>query len=1041
MKDHEINEKSQENKVVYLPNSRKYNKLFFLTSLFNFIAIIFTIIFLIVFYEQPNSFQGNNINESANDYCQNKESEYYDFLCTNKYYKYNIKKSKFIWVITDGTAADQVILLRDYEKYKIGSSFLVEGDDITYKHTNEIHEALITGKHNRNYKGKEINYDNIIQQLVNAGYKINYRGWGLPIPDIVGDKKNGIKENKIFYKKYIDDDHEVTAFSSFCNITNPFPFIKFNFDKYQNPTPNNVVDDELLNKIKDIVNKKESHLYDKDSKLELYEELDELFKTYPIDLFSVNISECLKKSFDWNENENISILYYSTEVDHYNHLMGKNHINNVLQMYITEKMMEKIIEWIDDHDDYVLIVTDDHGGQEFFGEDALRNHGEDNPGNEAIFMVYSKDLKDHYEELKMRERYIHINDESDIIPQILMDINIPINSRGFPMKLIKDDINEFISLKMKEIQLIKLMEKYIEKYSNYEKDLKGILNELKNNFSSTDSIINEYITENKEINSNKTLEFKNLLKSYKVELINKQNIIIEILKKRNKTAGNITLFIFIFLFIVIKSIIEIYFLFFKLIDKEKAELNNSRNKRWYIMNIFVYLFFYILLFYGSIVGDNLRGGIIIYCFFYGYYLTIVNFHYFINVLYLIWKNNKLQIIIYITSIFCFTVFCQFMSYSDGFYYLKRNFTYYSKIDVVIINFFSFVVFLLFLIMRELFKNPKGKYFFSFFKKRFNMNLIYIFFFLFLITLFIEDCTKKDYFEQNNANKVFVCINFIFILILGILSHWAVHEEKTSNEVRDVFIEINNDSVNEKVNILKTRRVEGLPSIKLFLTFIFYWLTDESQRAFGLIILFPFLEVLDYLSNDFYEKMNKDEKENKDSDDLKSLDSSNKSLKNENNNKNKRNNNFYIYYFLFYIIIQDMFLLANQSTFALLKNSFGLESNNYQGAKSIYVLKKLKGILSVGSLYVYNIIVLGFFLEKGIYDKEYSGKYSWQFLVRKIMLGLRINMDIIYFFYQMLINVNDRLFADLFIYSFVNIGLYLLDFIGFGFTKLGILLSR
>ena len=81
------------------------------------------------------------------------------------------------------------------------------------------------------------------------------------------------------------------------------------------------------------------------------------------------------------------------------------------------------------------------------------------------------------------------------------------------------------------------------------------------------------------------------------------------------------------------------------------------------------------------------------------------------------------------------------------------------------------------------------------------------------------------------------------------------------------------------------------------------------------------------------------------------------------------------------------------------------------------------------------------MEKGIYDKEYSGKYSWKFLVRKIMLGLRINMDIIYLFYQMIINVNDRLFADLFIYSFVNIGFYLLDFIGFGFTKLGILLSR
>ena len=46
-------------------------------------------------------------------------------------------------------------------------------------------------------------------------------------------------------------------------------------------------------------------------------------------------------------------------------------------MYITEKMIEKLIESIDMNDDYVLIVSSDHGGQEFFGEDALRNHGED----------------------------------------------------------------------------------------------------------------------------------------------------------------------------------------------------------------------------------------------------------------------------------------------------------------------------------------------------------------------------------------------------------------------------------------------------------------------------------------------------------------------------------------------------------------------------------------------------------------------------------------------------------------------------------------
>ena len=112
---------------------------------------------------------------------------------------------------------------------------------------------------------------------------------------------------------------------------------------------------------------------------------------YSIDLFNFTIDYCLQKSFDWNENEDISILYYTTEVDQFNHIFGKTHIYNVLQMYITEKMIIKLMDWIDSHDDYALIVSSDHGGQEFYGEDSLRNHGEDFPGNEAIFFIYTKE--------------------------------------------------------------------------------------------------------------------------------------------------------------------------------------------------------------------------------------------------------------------------------------------------------------------------------------------------------------------------------------------------------------------------------------------------------------------------------------------------------------------------------------------------------------------------------------------------------------------------------------------------------------------------
>ena len=50
------------------------------------------------------------------------------------------------------------------------------------------------------------------------------------------------------------------------------------YDKYQNSNPNNIVNDDLLNKIKELIKKKPLYLNDKETRLKLYEELDNLFK-------------------------------------------------------------------------------------------------------------------------------------------------------------------------------------------------------------------------------------------------------------------------------------------------------------------------------------------------------------------------------------------------------------------------------------------------------------------------------------------------------------------------------------------------------------------------------------------------------------------------------------------------------------------------------------------------------------------------------------------------------------------------------------------
>ena len=110
-------------------------------------------------------------------------------------------------------------------------------------------------------------------------------------------------------------------------------------------------------------------------------------------------------------------------------------------------MIMNLMNWIDEHPDYALIINSDHGGQHFYGEDIIRNHGEDFPGNEGIFFIYTKDFKDDYDNLKMNERYISIIDESTLMSEILLNINIPLESKGIPYPLINDEIFTYSSEK------------------------------------------------------------------------------------------------------------------------------------------------------------------------------------------------------------------------------------------------------------------------------------------------------------------------------------------------------------------------------------------------------------------------------------------------------------------------------------------------------------------------------------------------------------------------------------------------------------------
>ena len=223
-------------------------------------------------------------------------------------------------------------------------------------------------------------------------------------------------------------------------------------------------------------------------------------------------------------------------------------------------------------------------------------------------------------------------------------------------------------------------------------------------------------------------------------------------------------------------------------------------------------------------------------------------------------------------------------------------------------------------------------------------------------------------------------------------------------------------------------------LNCFLLLLFLWISDEGQKLYGFVILLPFLEHMNYLSNYFKSKMDEIINEKK----VNNFDISCSELNQKYKEKfdRKKNNNLYIYYFINYLVVQDMLIIINLSSFVMMQNSLGLELDYIQQGKVLYVLKFLKLFFGLMTKYRYTLIILGFYLENNVYDKGKNKKdFSLDFFVRKLILGLRIDLDILYVFYQTLININDRLFIDLYTYSFVNISLFILDYFGFLIYKI------
>ena len=438
-----------------------------------------------------------DLNGETNDFCQtfNKSDNSLDYLaCDNKF-----RKKKIILLMIDSLPFDKLHELAKTEQSKLTNFF--RGKGLDYKQSGALFETILTGKFSRNYiANSATKFDTLAQQFENAGMDIYYKIRGFPLGQLI---------NKELLKKFDAYEGEIIPLSRFCEKNSGF------YENYLHDEIEKTFIDESISGFKKDLN--EDKLYEVAHK-DLKDKIENIHLYY---------DKCFKR-YDFS-----SLLFYTECLDHFIHVSHKHHPTVIFNIFYIEQIVKEIIKWInEEHEEYALGVVSDHGGQEFYGEDALCNHGCNRLGNEAIIFLYTKELGLNYEKYKTIKNndvpIININDFSCIVTQGLKNVNLPLESECTPRYIGNDPIIKFSSIKSKEVQL----RKYIEKLCNKYPELKNKYYE-KYNGKLKNHKFNEYFKDEDSINKAPD----NIFDEYRDYIMEIQdNLLNEVIKSSQSTA-------------------------------------------------------------------------------------------------------------------------------------------------------------------------------------------------------------------------------------------------------------------------------------------------------------------------------------------------------------------------------------------------------------------------------------------------------------------------------------------------------------------------
>ena len=736
-----------------------YLRAYFLNSIFLFAAILF----IVYGFFNLDFLKGNNIDEYTNNFCQSNSSS---LICKNKY-----KKNKFIWVFVDGNAYDQLVLLKNKEKYGIPIIFRGKGEG--YKHTSPLFSEMFSGVISRSIFYSELKTDHIFKQLYSANYSMNFLGMNHPVNKLCGVKTKTFKNRRIL------KEHEICSFCDFCNVTY------------------NIEDSWCKNYYKTIINRDE-RLLPEISKEKIYSDLDKHFKNDNKDILeNIDLNDCFKKSFiEFNGKE--SLVYYNTEIDKNNHLFTKAHIKTITEEYNTEIWLIKLMKWIDEHPDYALIVNSDHGGQKFYGEDDINNHGLDIEGNEAIIFIYTKEFKDNYNKLKLDNIYYNKLDPSSIISQIFENVNIPLQSSGISYPIGNDSLFRYVAYKSKEVQLINQLNTYKTKYPSYEISLNKIIYKIKNSefHKVKEEQYDKYFDEKF---SEKSINF---IKEIQTEVTN-------VLNDKNKNVFNhFILFLGIVIIFSIFILYQIYELF-QIVKEDGIKFS------FYLFILFISLFIAPFIYYCAkefSIFDRIKFAIFItpFCLFICYIL--IKFHF-----------SQSTTFYSSIIILLFGIISIIFHYTEAFIHLKKFFSTIVNSRSLNVSVLYPILFLeLHYDLRKNYLNTNLQIF-----KYPIYNVIRAIYYLYIILILVFDMSTENYFFEHTPFNYFITISiYLLLFVIFIIS--------------ELIIKFN------KENQLNNKNEELL---KIILFLYQFFISDESNR---LMILIMFI-LLEYFSDLIYAK--------------------------------------------------------------------------------------------------------------------------------------------------------------------------------------------